>query len=203
MVNREYLWCLICRGAAIICADNQHGIDIIIPVLMEKLLHPQFVTAIFVQVKNDRHYRTKVDTPLFTSMDPFKVEFFSKADAEAPALPPILRIVLALASEEPLVAAPIVGERKSPRLKGMSNFTAYDLWIAGVSSQSFGVIPEDNDTHDQYRLLLDRTWSVFGGYSVTSALGKSKNQRPEIRRIEIRGDTCCGQFRSSLPELHP
>ena len=115
-----------------------------------------------------------MSTSLFTMMDPFRVEFFSKADAEAPALPPILRIVLVLASEEPLVTAPPVGKRKSPRSKGMSNFTAYDLWIAGVSSQSFGVIPEDNDTHNQYSLLLGCTLSVFGGYSVTAEHGKSK-----------------------------
>ena len=45
-----------------------------------------------------------------------------------------------------------------------------DLWIASVSHQSFGVIPND-DTYRQYRLFLDRTRSVFG-YSVLASAKK-------------------------------
>ncbi|KAI0300393.1 hypothetical protein BC826DRAFT_878002, partial [Russula brevipes] len=141
MVQREYLWRLICRGAAVICANNQRGVDIVIPVLMGTILHPKFVTAILVQVKNDHSYTDKISNHLFTKMNPFKVTLFTENEAKAP-LPPVLRVVLALASERSAVKGPTLGTRSSPRLKNGDKFTAYDLWIAGVSSKSFGVIPD-------------------------------------------------------------
>ena len=66
MVNRKYLWCLFCRGAAVICANNQCGIDIIIPVLMGNILDPKFITAILVQVKNDATLLTTCAYPSST-----------------------------------------------------------------------------------------------------------------------------------------
>jgi hypothetical protein len=165
MVQRKYLWRLICRGAAVICANNQRGVDIIIPVLMGTVLHPKFVTAIFVQVKNDRSYTNKVVDSLFTAMDPCEVKLFTEKAKPPPPRPPVLRIVLALASEKSAVKGPTFGTRSSSRIKNTSDFTAYDLWIAGVSSESFGVIPDTN-TQEQYRLLLDRTRNVFNGYDM-------------------------------------
>ncbi|KAI0302586.1 hypothetical protein BC826DRAFT_422138 [Russula brevipes] len=86
MVERGYLWRLICRGAAVIGANNQRGVDIIIPVLMGTVLHPKFVTAIFVQVKNDRSYTDDVSDTLFTGMDPCKVKLFTEnGTVQAPA----------------------------------------------------------------------------------------------------------------------
>jgi hypothetical protein len=169
MVEREYLWRFICRGAAIICANNQRGVDIVIPVLMGTVLHPKFVTAIFVQVKNDRTYTDDISDLLLTDMDPFEVKLFTENDAKAP-LPPVLRIVLALASERSAVKGPTLGTQSPPHGGQADKFTAYDLWIAGVSSKSFGVIP-DTSTQEQYRLLLDRTRNVFIGYDMVIKIG--------------------------------
>ena len=184
MVNRKYLWRLFCRGAAVICANNQHGVDIIIPVLMGNILDPKFITAILVQVKNDGHFTDNLCISLFDMMDPFAVELFSKADG-AP-FPPVLRIVFALASEESAVTAPNHPTRHSARLASEDEFTAYDLWIAGVSSQSFGVVPSDQ-TYDVYRHLLDRTRNVFNGYRMISrvadALTECEQSRIDLRRI--------------------
>jgi len=58
------------------------------------------------------------------------------------------------------------GTRSSPCIEKEVDFTAYDLWIAGVSSESFGVIPDTN-TQKQYRVLLDRTRNVFNGYDMS------------------------------------
>ena len=186
MVNRDNLWRLFCRGAAIICANNQHGIDILIPILMGTILRPEFITAIFVQVKNDGSFTDHVVTPLFTMMDPFYVGLFSGDDEDLPALPPVLRIVLALASEKSGVTGPRTPVHRSPRLNSKkTKFTAYDLWIAGVSSQSFGVIP-DEDTHAKYRLLLDRTRNVFNGYGTLTGnagkIGAEEQSRIDVRR---------------------
>ena len=161
MLNREHLWRLICRGAAAVCTHNQRGFDIVIPVLMGQVLRPQFVTAIFIQVKNDSCFTDDPYIPLFALIDPFQSGFFSEDDAKVTlTLPPILRIVLALASEKSIVTGPIRPRSASHRDDVKDKFTAYDLWIAGVSRESFGVIP-DEYTSKQYRLLLDRTLSVF------------------------------------------
>ena len=221
VVNRKFLWCLICRGAAVICATNQRGIDILIPVLMGTILDPRFVTAIFVQVKNDGTYTRKPCTSLFTMMNPFKVGLFSNSDGKD-AVPPVLRIVLALASERSGVTGPGIPTRRSSRLAIKSGgtesnlptlpkdprrsprqatvqpieakptdapksltkakFTAYDLWIAGVSSRSFGVVP-DVVTHDQYRALLDRSRNIFNAYGMLIK-GSSKGKNKEHARIQ-------------------
>jgi len=182
MVNREYLCHLFCRGAAIICANNQHGIDILIPVLMGTILRPEFMSGSLVQVKNDGSFTDTVNIALFTLMDPFSVGLFSGDDKGLSALPPVLRIVLALASEKSGVTGPQIPARRSDCLAKETKFTAYDLWIAGVSSQSFGVIP-DEETHVQYRQLLDRTRNVFNTYG---ALTKGKFKEEEQSRIDAR-----------------
>jgi hypothetical protein len=49
VVNRQYLWRLISRGAALVCANNHRGgIDIVIPILFGIYLKPEFVSAIFI-----------------------------------------------------------------------------------------------------------------------------------------------------------
>ena len=181
MLNREYLWRLLCRGAAIICANNQRGVDLVVPVLRGNLLRPRSITAILIQVKNDARFTSHLSRTLFTTMDPFKIDLFSK---DGDAFPPILRIVFALASERSSVVAPSLPTRCSPRLNSKDKFTAYDLWIAGVSSQSFGVIP-DKQTHDQYRLLLHRTRNIFNGYGAVTSDGGALNVE-EAPRIDWR-----------------
>jgi len=167
VINRVFLWRAICRGAAIICANNQSGVDILIPALMGMTVDPKFVTAILIQVKNDLSFTHVPRIALFTMMDPLEAGLFSKDNALASDLPPVLRIVFAMASKEPTVTAPSVLECQSPRNSKSKHskptFTAFDLWIAGVSPKSFGVIP-DGDTHAQYKLLLDRTRNRFNGY---------------------------------------
>jgi hypothetical protein len=186
MVNREYLCPLFCRGAAVICANNQRGVDIVIPVLMGTIVHPEFITAIFIQVKNDPRFTNKISKSLFDMMNPIHLGLFSKDDEKALALPPVLRIVFALASERSGVVAPNPPVRRSSRRnsKNKIRFTAYDLWIAGVSGQSFGVIP-DEQTRDQYTHLLHRMRNVFDGYGVVANNG-GELDRNEQPRIEVR-----------------
>ena len=115
-------------------------------------------------------------------MDPFAVELFSKADG-AP-FPPILHIVFALASEKSAMTAPNHPTRHSACLALEDKFTAYDLWIASVSSQSFGVIPSDQ-TYDVYRHLLDRTCNVFNGYRMISGVADTLTEC-EQSHIDLR-----------------
>ena len=166
---------------------------------MGTILCPKFMTGASFQVKNDGSFTDNATITLFTLMNPFHVGLFLGDDEKLPTLPPVLRIVFALASNKSAVTGPQISVRHSPRLelkktkkksknpeKESKNtekeFTAYNVWIAGVSDQSFGVIP-DEETHTQYKLLLDRTCNVFNNYG---ALTKGKFEKEEQSRIDVR-----------------
>jgi hypothetical protein len=186
VINRAYIWRAMCRGAAIICANNQGGVDILIPALMGTIMDPKFVTAILVQVKNDCSFNAVPTIALFKLMDPLRLGLFSGNDAKAFNVPPVLRIVFAMASKTPTVTVPSVPECQSPRNKSADDpkptFTAFDFWIAGVSPESFGVTP-DGDTHAQYKFLLDRTRNQFNGYG---ALAKENFTEQEQERMDLK-----------------
>ena len=96
MVDRKFLWRLFCRGAAIICANNQRGVDLVIPVLMGTILDPIFITAIFIQVKNDARITDNLCIGLFDLMNPIEVGLFSKGSkGSGKHLPPVVRIAFA------------------------------------------------------------------------------------------------------------
>ncbi|KAH9828947.1 uncharacterized protein C8Q71DRAFT_684773, partial [Rhodofomes roseus] len=140
VVNQAYLRLAISRGAALICADNQAGVNIIIPCLFGTQLVSEKVTAIMVQVKNDRRFTTKVQRHLFTAMNPYTCGIFAK-DVKDP--PPVLRMVFALASSGPAVTSPSRRQRTSPRRhEASAKFTAYDIWCAGAGASTFGVVQE-------------------------------------------------------------
>ena len=196
VVNRQYIWRIFCRGAAVICTNNQRGVDILIPMLMGRVLRPQCITAILIQVKNDSHFSDKLCKPLFDIMDPFEIKLFSKDDAKAP-LPPILRIVFSLASKRSDVIARTPPDRRSPCLKSKDKFTTYDLWIAGVSKKSFGVI-SDKQSSSQYKILLDRTRGIFNGYGVVAKDGGELDDE-EQPRIDLR---CMMHAAAASKDMH-
>ncbi|KAK2467681.1 hypothetical protein APHAL10511_000275 [Amanita phalloides] len=108
---------------------------------MGTILDPKYVTAILVQVKNDDSL-TDVPSIAHFTMIPFHVGLFAKDDGKASGLPIVLRIVFALASKKAIVKAPsrAVPKHKSPHNPNSRKpiFTAFELWIAGVSPESFG-----------------------------------------------------------------
>jgi hypothetical protein len=58
IINRQFLWVLIARGAAGICTHYQIGIDIIIPFLFwDNHLRRENVSAIFIQCKNNKTFQ--------------------------------------------------------------------------------------------------------------------------------------------------
>ncbi|KAI0757935.1 hypothetical protein C8Q74DRAFT_1389855, partial [Fomes fomentarius] len=133
VVNRKYLRLAISRGAAIICADNQAAIDIVIPCLRGSELLEENVSAILVQVKNSRTFADKIKPKVFAAMDPFDCDVFDSQPL------PIIRMVFALASKQSVVKVRPAPTRKSGRAPS-ATFTAYDIWCAGVTVQTFGVI---------------------------------------------------------------
>ncbi|KAI0248421.1 hypothetical protein BJV78DRAFT_1236581 [Lactifluus subvellereus] len=111
---------LLRRGAMIMCANNQHGVDIVLPICNpSRKLSRHNVTAILIQVKNDKTFQHEIDKTLFDGMDPFRIGRFSDGDFPLP----VIRMVFALGSDQPGVLFPAVLGRRNHD----GRFTAYDL----------------------------------------------------------------------------
>jgi hypothetical protein len=139
------------RGAAIVCANNQRGFDLILPYCFRgKSISRENTSAFLIQVKNDKTYRTSIHNSLFDCMDPFATNVFSKGHVPLP----LILMVFALASDEPGIRVVAAPERKNPpRTTTMLNndkYTAYDIWCAKASKDTFKVIEND----DIYAKLL-------------------------------------------------
>lgn len=165
VINRDFLWYCIVRGAAIICANGHRGIDMIVPTLFGDALIKEMVSAIFAQYKNDASYGPNLVAHLFAAMDPFNVGLFSR-NVKDPK--PIIRIVFALAARRSNVELRKQPQRASTRKKdetaGNAKFTAYDFWCAGATHETFKVI--EPAKKDVYAQLLLRTQNLSDPYKV-------------------------------------
>jgi hypothetical protein len=152
VINREYLWGLIARGAAGICADFQYGIDVVIPFLYwDSVLQRENVSALFFQSKNDESFQSRPHEYLFDMMNPYQCGFF---DDNETSLVPIIRMVFALASSTPCVTALKHAERTQPRREGAfkakfqtDKYTAFDIWCGKASHKTFRPIKDDSVFH--------------------------------------------------------
>lgn len=153
VANQEYLLLAISRGAAIIMPNNDLGVDIIIPVLCGTVLTKEKVTAILVHTRNSRHYGAKIQLPVFANMGPYRCGLF---DREVENPPPVLRLVFALASPVSAVsvsrAGASLGESQSSPREKTAKFTAYEIWCAGASPETFGSVL-DGEKYDIAYLL--------------------------------------------------
>ncbi|KAI0300779.1 hypothetical protein BC826DRAFT_619486 [Russula brevipes] len=156
LINVKYLWRFVTRGAMILCADGQRGVDLVIPVVHSGgELSRDNMTAILIQVKNDKSF-TKVHEHLFDGMDPFRTGVFDESTAQPR---PIIRMVFALASD--------TCEVKYTKSKIRSDdFTAYDFWCGGLDTETFPLI--DDEDRLPYQHLLARTRDHGKPYDVGS-----------------------------------
>ncbi|KAK2460395.1 hypothetical protein APHAL10511_007560 [Amanita phalloides] len=147
VISVNKLWKFITRGAMVVCDRTQEGVDIILPIChkTEKLSHTT-VTAILVQVKNNVKYIDHISPVLLNNMDPFELGLFDKNGS--PPLP-VIRIVFSLASQTSAVRFP-----GHPSRHRLDEFTAFDIWCAGLSKDVFQPI---GDNVDSYKVLLDRS----------------------------------------------
>ncbi|TDL24869.1 hypothetical protein BD410DRAFT_65329 [Rickenella mellea] len=100
-INQKFLWRLIARGAAVLCANCQAGIDFLIPYsYWDQQLGRYNVGVILVQVKNDMKFGGLPREYLFDAMDPIKLGIFDDNGKEPM---PVIRIVAALASKDILL----------------------------------------------------------------------------------------------------
>lgn len=100
-------------GAAFISAppDSQEY-DVLIPILFGTQLKREKVSAILVRVTNYRRFTNKIRRGIYVSMHPLRAGIFDE-DAKSPP-PPVIRIVLALASETSAVAVRVRAAHARP-----------------------------------------------------------------------------------------
>ncbi|KAH9962325.1 hypothetical protein BJV74DRAFT_954499 [Russula compacta] len=153
MINSEHLWKYITRGAMVICADNQHGVDIVYPLVMQRV-------------------QRWVEETLFDSMDPFDVGLFS--DGQQPR--PVLRVVSALASPQ----SSVIVRPNREAVDDADQFTAFDIWCAGLTQSTFECI-EEKDV-ESYKLLLERSLRPHDAFESKGDSNINKKTR------RIRGD---------------
>lgn len=163
-----FIMALAARGVAILCADNQAGVDMILPMVYnDNKLKRTNITVIMIQSKNNVKFSTTPHRYLFHLMNPFTLGTFSKQDNNPR---PVIRMVYALAARKPIVqvmehgrppsesAAKDKGKGKSRGRSSTYSFTSFDIWCGHTSSLTFGAIrPEDNET---YQELLKRSNDV-------------------------------------------
>jgi len=170
LINVKHLWAFVTRGAMLLCANGQRGIDLVIPVVHSGgVLTRHAMTAILIQVKNDENFAT-VRSHLFDEMNPLDVGVF---DSTAQSRP-VIRMVFALASDTCEVTH-VTPERRSQRNASKSknpskrtkpSFTAYDFWCSGLDTKTFPII-HDRDRYP-YKHLLARTRKGDQLYDVES-----------------------------------
>ncbi|KAH9979127.1 hypothetical protein BJV74DRAFT_798332, partial [Russula compacta] len=148
MINSDHLWKYITRGAMVICADNQYGVDVVLPACVRtENLSRNTVTAILIQVKNAELFEENITKTLFDKMDPFEVGLFSEGQQPRP----VLRVVFALASPR----SSVIIRPNREAVHHPDQFTAFDIWCAGLTQSTFKCI-EEKDV-ESYKVLLERS----------------------------------------------
>jgi hypothetical protein len=164
MISADNLWKFVTRGAMILLSNNPEDIDIVLPVCDTKQnLSSDTMTAILIQVKNAERFKN-IQGTLFDAMNPFELGVFPLAEEGSPTTvtpKPVIRLMLALASPEAGVA---FREEPAARENGPDGFTAFDIWLAGLSGSTFGKIGEDLAS---YQYLLDRSLRPHDGFELT------------------------------------
>jgi hypothetical protein len=189
MISIEHLWKFVVRGAMILCATNQEGIDIVLPVCdVKQNLGPDSVTAIIIQVKNAMKYNATLKGGMFNAMDTAVI--FSEPNSDVISAQPkqkrrkleskeVIRIVFALASPEPAVRF----MERPGKNNHFDGFTTFDIWLAGLSHETFRQIQSQDLSH--YKTLLERSLAPHDAFKLEDVpqIGdKAKKSRGARRR---------------------
>lgn len=160
VINEDYLWQFVARGAAVICANRHCGVDVLIPIVFKNRLSKTNVSAILFHITNDASYGDSIKPYLFDCMNPFDMGLFS---GEMRSRRPIIRMVFALASDQSGVRYPQRPILPQQSTAGNAKFVTYDIWCAGVTDTTFKVI-DSTEVHTYSELLLQSrvTFNPYG-----------------------------------------
>ena len=179
LISVNYLWRFVARGAMVLFADGQRGVDLVILVVHSGgVLTRNNMAAILIHVKNDESF-TNTREYLFDGMYPFGIKVFDSTGMQPW---PIICMVFALASNKCGVkyrAPPRVSPRRKP-----DRFTAYDFWCAGLDTETSPLIGEDDRV--PYQHLLARTHDGGQLYNVRSESVKYSDEVIEDKCALLR-----------------
>ena len=165
MVNVKYLAQLMRRGAAVLCATNQPGVDGIVPFLIRGYtIFVENIGIILWQGKNDLKFTDEPNPKLFKAMDPYALGILNPGDNV-----PIIRIVFALASKTPCIK----------RVECQDGLDSCDLWVGGISPTVF--TPVGDRDADSWMALLQASYGWEDVYKNNSD-GKADKMEEGLRR---------------------
>jgi hypothetical protein len=165
VITHRYLTAFIARGAAILGANYQPGVDAVFPYLFRNpSLDETNVGFILVQVKNDSKY-SQPHFELFGDMDPFQCGLLDDSCIDGCFSIPIIRIVFALRGtlsgevRSMTYSSPSEGADPLYFQDGQPRFISYDYWCSGIGPNLRPV----GDAHEKWKGLLDQTdpWPSF------------------------------------------
>jgi hypothetical protein len=210
VVNREFLWRLAIRGCIALCANCQDGFDIIAPLVFGTgRLCRTNISALFVQVQNDKRFKVQPNTKLFDLMNPYLVRFFDINEKEPL---PIIRMVFSLGS--PTAAVEVLPQyveqlprkaktaarkavQKSPR------FTSYDIWCAKASSETFGVIKIEDEQNYARLLKADKVFpqAYCSELGIEEVESNKRSMNPGTSVDAAHWASFCGANTPQLPTV--
>ncbi|KAF8330456.1 uncharacterized protein EI90DRAFT_3060807 [Cantharellus anzutake] len=211
MISSNHLWKFVTRGAMILCATNQEGIDIVLPIChTTRNLCPDSMTAMVIQVKNAPTYKATLKSSLFDTMD--RAVLFSTSDsdfAEASGEPNITELAEPKKKKRKMAPGPsVIPKPEAADLKPVirvvfdlaspepavvfrqwpevqhhfSGFTTFDIWLAGLSCKTFKQIQEAD--LESYQILLERSLMPHDALSLKDEpnVGEKARQGKEASR---------------------
>ncbi|KAI9569482.1 hypothetical protein HD554DRAFT_2313539 [Boletus coccyginus] len=160
MLNTKYITRLMTRGAAILCANGQKGVDLVIP-FTHGGLTAKDLGVILVQVKNDQTYNA----------DP-KPDKFRQMSIKGLSNIPSLRLFFALAAKRSCLT--VVNMPCLPS-------DTFNFWIAGLSSGILRPIRAEGDA--VWKGLLDASYGWKEIYIEHGRRVKEKENREKLTNI--------------------
>ncbi|VDC02979.1 unnamed protein product [Peniophora sp. CBMAI 1063] len=183
--DQRCLWAYLARGAGVVCARHRDEVAMFVPYTMGDGGRSEDTGVIMVQVTN----RTTpgdgggVRESVFDAMDPEGLRVF--ADAQNRAVP-VIRLVFALASEHAAVHVRAPPPR-TPTLEGplesKSKVDTFDIWLAGLTHDSSGIIADDAQERSVYKDLLDLSLPRGAPYALDGDIMREVLPRESWERL--------------------
>ena len=149
VLQSQYLAAFLMRGAALRCPSAQLYVDAAIPFSTEDVIGRFTTSSILIRVKNSADYDSDPVWELFDEMEQYSLGI---VDRERRYLPPVVRIVFALAASRPSVK----GRIEHVQVADGKSYVAVDIWCAGVSVEK---LPCIRGTWDPVRHPHRASWN--------------------------------------------
>lgn len=169
LLARPYLPLFMARGAAVLGANCQPGVDAVYPYLYGRTdLSSKDIGFILVQVKkNDVSFNSRDE--IFKNMDPFKCGLLQDSDCVDGNFPiPIIRIVFALCDRPSTGMGVVQQQPYTPPSQVLSyidggggpRFLSFDFWCSGVDPD---IIEPVKEAPERWRALVERAdpWDML------------------------------------------